>query len=136
MNEFQQRDKIALCDAYNYPILLLNEVEGSTYNNLSESKKLVYEDTIIPDWYKLEYTLNKNFVLHDKNLNLEIDYSHIEVLKENESVKTQVSGEKAKTISDIIEKYNNGALTMNQAKAILTYSYKISEKEVLSLLKK
>lgn len=136
LNEFQQRDKIALCDAYNYPILLLNEVEGSTYNNLSESKKLVYEDTIIPDWNKLEYTLNKNFGLHDKNLKLEIDYSHIEVLKENESVKTQVSGEKAKTISDIIEKYNNGALTMNQAKAILTYSYKISEKEVLSLLKK
>ena len=61
LNETIQNSVISICNSYAFPILLMNYLQGSTFSNLNESKKKLYEDAIIPDWEKLERGLNNFF---------------------------------------------------------------------------
>jgi len=87
LEEGYKRDKIEICDAYSHDILLMNEKEASTFNNLNEAHKSVYSNKIIPCWKILESDLNNFFKLEQKNEYLEICYDDIEVLKEDKSLK-------------------------------------------------
>ena len=87
LNESVLRAKIDICDVLQYPIISLNNLEGSTFTNMETADRKIYTDTIIPIWNLLEKFLNNNNFLLEKAV---IDYSNIAVLRENEKEKTEI----------------------------------------------
>ena len=79
-----------LANVYQFPVSLLNETEGSTYNNMKEARKAAWTDAL--------KTLNDNLanglnmfiidpVLEYKDYRYFMDYSNVEELQENLSEK-------------------------------------------------
>lgn len=48
-----------LCNIYNVPVQLLNNTESSTYNNMKEAKKALYQNAVIPELVKIREELNR-----------------------------------------------------------------------------
>src|SRR5210317_1983276 len=82
-----------LCNIYAVPVQLLNNTESSTYNNMKEAKKALYQNCVIPELNKIRDELNRWLVpkFGDK-LFIDFDYSAIpELQEENEKVVDQLS---------------------------------------------
>jgi hypothetical protein len=82
-----------LCNIYAVPVQLLNNTESSTYNNMKEAKKALYQNAVIPELNKIRDELNRWLVpkFGDK-LFIDFDYSAIpELQEENEKVVDQLS---------------------------------------------
>ena len=82
-----------LCNIYQVPVVLLNNTESSTYNNVIEAKKSLYQNAIIPELNKIKDELNRWLVPQfGENLYLDFDYTDISELQpEMEKVVTQMS---------------------------------------------
>lgn len=61
---------------------------NSTYENVSASQKLVYQDTIIPRANRYADEIKTGLGLQE-NETLELDFSHLDIMKENKLLKTQ-----------------------------------------------
>lgn len=48
-----------LCNIYNVPVQLLNNTDASTYNNMKEAKKALYQNCVIPELIKIRDELNR-----------------------------------------------------------------------------
>lgn len=48
-----------LCNLYNIPVQLLNNTDASTYNNMKEAKKALYQNAVIPELIKIRDELNR-----------------------------------------------------------------------------
>ena len=48
-----------LCNIYSVPAVLLNNTESSTYNNVIEAKKSLYQSAVIPELNKIKDELNR-----------------------------------------------------------------------------
>lgn len=48
-----------LCNVYNVPAVLLNNVESATYNNIKEARKMLYTNCVIPELLKIRDELNR-----------------------------------------------------------------------------
>lgn len=48
-----------LCNIYNIPAVLLNNVESATYNNVKEARKMMYTNAVIPELLKIRDELNR-----------------------------------------------------------------------------
>jgi HK97 family phage portal protein len=48
-----------LCNIYNIPVQLLNNTDASTYNNMKEAKKALYQNAVIPELIKIRDELNR-----------------------------------------------------------------------------
>ena len=70
---------------------------GSTYENKNSAKKGVYEDTIIPEGEDLARGMTDKLNLEDKGEWLELDYSHLAILQEDQVLKSEVQKNKAET---------------------------------------
>jgi HK97 family phage portal protein len=51
-----------LCNVYNIPVQLLNNTDSSTYNNMKEAKKAMYQNAVIPELIKIRDELNRWFI--------------------------------------------------------------------------
>ncbi len=72
-----------LCNIYNVPVQLLNNTEGSTYNNMKEAKKALYQNCVIPELIKIQDELNRWLTpKYGENLCIEYDFSVIPELQE------------------------------------------------------
>jgi len=82
-----------LCNIFSVPVQLLNNTESSTYNNMREAKKALYQNAVIPELDKLRDELNRWLVpLYGENLFLDFDYSSIsELQQEQEKIVAQLS---------------------------------------------
>ena len=82
-----------LCNIFSVPVQLLNNTESSTYNNMREAKKALYQNCVIPELDKLRDELNRWLVpLYGENLFLDFDYSSIsELQQEQEKIVSQLS---------------------------------------------
>ena len=82
-----------LCNIYGVPVQLLNNTESSTYNNMKEAKKALYQMAVIPELDKIKDELNRWLApkFGDK-LVIEFDYTAIpEMQEETEKVVDQLS---------------------------------------------
>ena len=82
-----------LCNIYNIPAVLLNNVESATYNNIKEARKMLYTNSVIPELYKVRDELNRwlapNF---GEKLFIDFDISVIpELQEETEKVVSQMT---------------------------------------------
>jgi len=82
-----------LCNIYNVPVVLLNNTESSTYNNVKEAKKALYQNCVIPELNKISDELNRWLApKYGENLCIEFDYSVIpELQEETEKVVDQMA---------------------------------------------
>ncbi len=72
-------DQSAIADAFNFPVELFQN--NVTYENKKEAKKLLYQDSTIPEAKVWLDGLNKFFGFND--IELYPDYSHVSVLQED-----------------------------------------------------
>jgi len=73
-----------LCNIYNVPAVLLNNTESSTYNNVKEAKKSLYQNAVIPELIKIRDELNRWLVpAYGQNLYLDFDFTAISEMQED-----------------------------------------------------
>lgn len=60
--EFLNYDQKTIANVLGWSVMLLNNTENTSYNNLNQERKRVITDTINPDLILLASALNKNFI--------------------------------------------------------------------------
>jgi len=72
-----------LCNIYNIPVQLLNNTDSTTYNNMKEAKKAMYQNAVIPELIKIRDELNRWLVPQfGQNLYLDFDFTMISEMQE------------------------------------------------------
>ena len=82
-----------LCNIYNVPVQLLNNTDSSSYNNMKEAKKALYQNAVIPELIKIKDELNRWLApKYGDKLCIEFDFSVIpEMQEETEKIVDQLS---------------------------------------------
>ena len=104
-----------IIDAYGLNRNIFSSKEGAKFANLAEGLRMAYQDAIIPFAELFCFALNDALGLFDKNIYVELDYSHIPVMKDNESEKATTVKTQAEAVKILIE---NG-MTDLQAESIV-----------------
>lgn len=134
INENIQNAKVALCDAYRFPILLLNELSGSTYSNLDTAHKQLYTNKIIPEWHLVENSINREFDLNQNNEFFSFDYSDVPALQIDEKAKAETNFIESDIIIKINQAIQTGAITPEIAQNMLILLTGISEEDAKKLI--
>ena len=72
-----------LCNIYSVPSVLLNNDKASTYNNVKEAKKALYQNCVIPELIKVRDELNRWLTpKYGEKLYIDFDFSVIPELQE------------------------------------------------------
>lgn len=83
-------DTISIAEAYDYPPQLLGISKNSTYNNVSEARKALYENAIMPAAYTWAYTFENYFMRDPSNTNtIEPDFSDMEIFQKSQKEKAE-----------------------------------------------
>jgi HK97 family phage portal protein len=80
--EETREDTAKICDAYGIPYELLSSQKGTTFTNLKEAKKQMYEDSIIPDANEKIGALNEMFA--GKSFEVSGTFKHLAVFAEDQ----------------------------------------------------
>ena len=96
-------DFLAIIDAFGLNANIFSRTNGSTFENLNQGIKQAYQSTIIPEAEELAMNRSLMFGLISRGEWLELDYSHIPVLQENEKEKATVNKLKAEAIKTLKE---------------------------------
>ncbi|PKN16507.1 MAG: hypothetical protein CVU66_00725 [Deltaproteobacteria bacterium HGW-Deltaproteobacteria-23] len=75
-----------IADNYDYPMYLLGFKAGSTFSNVGEAKKSLYQDTIIPEAEGWADTLTSFFGLPE-GVKISIYYDHLDIFQQSEKDK-------------------------------------------------
>ncbi len=82
---------------------IFSKEKGSTYANLIEGLKMSYQDSIIPFSELLSYALNDGLDCFEKGIYIELDYSHLPCLKDNEYQKAQTKKLKSEAFAVLVK---------------------------------
>jgi len=93
-------DKLAIIDAYGLNANIFSSERGTTFNNVKESIKMCYTDTIIPETQSMYDSIMKQWGMADEYY-LKADFSHLPSLQEDEEAKAKVQKTKAETLEKI-----------------------------------
>ena len=93
-------DKLAIIDAYGLNANIFSSERGTTFNNVKESIKMCYTDTIIPETQSMYNSIMRQWGLADEYY-LKADFSHLPSLQEDEEAKANVQKTKAETLEKI-----------------------------------
>lgn len=75
-----------LCNLFGVPVVLMNNTESSSYNNIKEAKSFLFQNAINPEMVRLRDELNRWFVpQYGENLYLDFDFTVIPELQEDVS---------------------------------------------------
>lgn len=100
-----------IADNYGYPMYLLGFKAGTTYSNVGEAKKSLYQDCIIPDAESIYAELSRFFNTEKYGFTFKVFYDHLDILQKSEKDKAEVMKIKAESNTPLFEK---GIITMNQ----------------------
>lgn len=76
-------NKEEICSAYKVPVILVNSMEASSYNNIKEATKIFFNQAIIPRLTGLENAFQQILDLYSKDLFIEFDLSNIPALQDD-----------------------------------------------------
>jgi hypothetical protein len=82
-------DVIAIIDTFGMNYNLFSSDKGSTFSNVRDSLKMVYQDTIIPETQAMYDSIMHQFGLSQQGYYLEASFDHVPVLQEDEMQKSQ-----------------------------------------------
>ena len=75
-----------LCNVYGVPVVLMNNTDSSSYNNLKEAKSFLFQNAVNPEMIRLRDELNRWMVpMFGENLYLDFDFTVIPELQEDVS---------------------------------------------------
>lgn len=105
-----------LCNIYNVPVSLLNNTESSTFNNMREAKKSLYQNAVIPELIKVRDELNRWLVpKYGEKLCIDFDFTGIaELQEEMDKVVSQMSSSWWLTPNEKREAMNYGMFEDNE----------------------
>lgn len=129
-----KEDVIAIATVYNYPILLLNYMEGSTYANQNIATRQLYTDAIIPAAQQIAGEINRSINAYDFNKEYYLDYSHIEALQADKKTEAERNEISIRTLLEVNRAIKEGNLTLEAAINIITMILKVDENEAKNLL--
>ena len=107
--ESSQHGLRILCNIWEIPSQVMNDISGTTFNNQKEARKAIYTNRIIPDLKLFCNGLTRYAKAYNENYIVEPDLTGIEELQENKK-------EKADWINILVQ---NGTLTRNQGLKIM-----------------
>lgn len=91
-----------IIDAYGHNENIYSTQNSSKYANMNEALKQVYQNRIIPEAEAFCYALSKKLGLIDKGQYIELDYSHLPVMQEDEKQKAETIKLKADAYSTLL----------------------------------
>lgn len=94
-------DKLALFDAYGLNANIFSSVDGSTFSNVRDSIRMVYQDTIKPTTQAVYDSIMRQFGLHDEGYYLEADFSHLPIMQDDEEKGAMTMKLKAETLEKL-----------------------------------
>jgi hypothetical protein len=103
---------MAICDNYNYPYKLLANDRGNSLGGTEKNyfMRMLYQDGIIPEAESMYEQWNQFFSLSDRNLCMNKDFSHLQVLQED---KVQEATAR-KTLNEALKlEFDAGLITLN-----------------------
>lgn len=83
-------DKLALIDAYGLNVNLFSSEKGSTFTNVRDSLRMVYQDTIQPETQAIYDSIINKLGLDKEGYKLVADFSHLPVLQPDEEKSANV----------------------------------------------
>ena len=92
-----------IADNYEYPMYLLGFKSGSTYSNVGEAKKSLYQDAIIPEAESIYLALSKFFNTEKYGFSFKVFYDHLEILQKSEKDKAEAFKIKAEGLKVLYE---------------------------------
>lgn len=102
---------MAISDRYNYPYQLMAAAKGTTFSNVAEGNKILYQGAILPEAKSIFSQLSEFFKLSEYNLTLDMDYSEVAVLQADKV--EEATARKTRDEAYAIE-WQNDLCTMNQ----------------------
>jgi phage portal protein BeeE len=95
-------DKIALIDAFGLSIHLFSTEKGTTFTNIRDSIRMVYQDTIIPETQQIYDVISQQCGLTKDGLRLIAEFDHLPVLQTDELQSAQTMKTRAEAVEKII----------------------------------
>ena len=96
-------DKLALIDAFGLSYNLFSKTEGTTFTNVRDSIRMVYQDTIIPETQQFYDSLMTQFGLKEEGYYLKACFEHLPILQEDEKEKAEVMRIRSETLRTMAE---------------------------------
>lgn len=91
-----------IIDAFGADRDLFSSTKGATFENKNEAQKKTYQETIIPFANDRAKALSAFIGAEDKGFRVNLDYSHLPVMQENEEEKSKVLLNKTNAINTLI----------------------------------
>jgi HK97 family phage portal protein len=110
-------DFLAIIDAYGHNENIYSTKNSAKFQNMNEALRQVYQDRVKPEASALCLNFTERFGLLKQGLFLDLDYSHLEILKEDDLLKAKTQKTKADAIQSLL---NSGAYTLEEIKNIIT----------------
>lgn len=105
-----------IADTYEYPMYLLGFKSGTTYSNVGEAKKSLYQDSIIPEAEYIAESLSTFLKTDLVGLQIKVFYDHLDIFQQGEKEKADAF----KVRSDAnVPLYEKGIITLNQLLTVL-----------------
>jgi len=100
-----------IADNFDYPMYLLGFKAGSTFSNVGEAKKSLYQDTIIPEAEGWAEAFTSFFDLKASGYKLQVYYDHLDVFQQSEKEKADAFSARVTANTPLLEK---NIITLNQ----------------------
>lgn len=104
-------DIMRICDSYGYQYELMSSTNGVTFSNKNEAKKLLYQDTIIPEAENICEQWNNFFDLPKYDMEMQKDFSHVPAMQEDNVKKATA---RLLLNQALRIEYESGLITLNQ----------------------
>ena len=100
-----------IADNFDYPMYLLGFKAGTTFSNVGEAKKSLYQDAIIPEAEGWAEAFTTFFDGEKNKIQISVSYDHLEVLQQGEKEKADAFAAKVTANTPLLEK---NIITLNQ----------------------
>lgn len=97
-----EADFKSIIDAYGHNADIYSNLNNAKYSNMNEALRQTYQNRVIPEAEQLCFNLSNRLGLTSQGLILELDYSHIEVMKDDEKQVVENFKMKADAISTLL----------------------------------
>jgi hypothetical protein len=122
-------DVRSIADAYDYPMFLLGFKDGTTFSNVGEAKKTLYQDAIIPEAAAWAEAFTRFFELDKKGLKFEITFDHLEIFQQSDKERADALKSKVEANMPLLEK---NLITLNEFLTAIDYDTRPDGDKVLS----
>jgi hypothetical protein len=110
LHEEIRESTLAICNGLNFPPFLLG-LADTTYNNMTEAGKGLYQNSIIPDAEMIFEQWTSAFGLIDMNLRLDKDFARVPVLQNDKKTMAEARGA---LNNALVTEWENGLITLNE----------------------